>query len=157
MRVSARMMCLVGLGLLVPACASQDRHTFKSTPLLPTTLSLVDTTSDAVFWQMDIPTGHRLTVDFDHDGTAGVFRTKTNPATAMHWRLRQIGTSECVEQGELDLSGLPLIMTVAYRPSPELPVAEPEPEPQEKCEPAGSDGADEPDGQQGAVAAVPVE
>ena len=157
MRVSARTMCLVGLGLLVPACASLDRHTFKSTPLLPTTLSLVDTTSDAVFWRMEIPTGYRLTVDFDHDGTVGVLRTKTNPATAMQWRLRQIGTDGCVDQGELDLSGLPLIMKVAYRASPELPMAQPEPQPQDNCEPVGSDDADESDGQQDAVAAVPAE
>lgn len=157
MRVSARMVCLVGLGLLVPACASTDRHTFKSTPLLPTTLSLVDTTSDAVFWRMDIPTGHRLTVDFDHDGTFGVFRTKTNSATAMNWRLRQIDSSRCVDRGELDLSGLPLTMKVAYRPSPELPSDQREPEPQDKCQPAGSDDADQSDGQQAAMAVVPAE
>ena len=157
MRSFATILLMLGLGLLVPACASLDRHTFHSTALLPTTLSLVDTTNDTVFWKMDIPTDHKLTVNFDRNGTAGVFKTSMEPATTMRWQLRPVNGKAEPRQGTLELSASPLIMKVAYRRSPELPGGSPEPDEtlQDQASPANDNTPPVTDNKAPSIAAAP--
>jgi hypothetical protein len=63
-------------------------HTYFSTPSAPKTLTLVDIRSGDVIWQMDIPVGKQLTIDFD----AGKGDDSVYTPDLMRWEVFDLGT-----------------------------------------------------------------
>lgn len=115
-------LCIVGTSMLLAGCASEDKHVFESTAHLPTTLSLQDTTNDTIFWKMDIPVAHHLKVDFDRPPEFEYAKINPlRPATVFKWSLYRNDCSSPVQSGRESLCGLPFLMKVSYRKSPELP------------------------------------
>lgn len=126
MRVIGTTVGIAGLCLLVSACSSVDRHTFVSTPLLPATLTVIGTADEQVHWQMDIPAGYQLTVDFDEPHQSEILRARTASSTRMRWWLRRSDRTGTAEHGIAPMPlGLPLLMKVTYRAAPEMPAAPP--------------------------------
>ncbi len=121
-----RIAGMIGLVSLLGACASEDKHTFDSTPHLPTTIALMDTTNDTVFWKMDIPVWCRLKLDFDRKPEHEVFSTNpTFPATRLKWSIHYKDNNKVVKKGYEQLCGLPFVIKVIYREAPEYPEAVP--------------------------------
>jgi hypothetical protein len=73
--------------------SSSDAHTYISTPDAPKTIRVLDWTTNTVLWEMDVPVGKQLTIQFydDHDP-----KNAARPAL-MRWELWPAGT----EFGEL--------------------------------------------------------
>ena len=60
--------CLGLMGALLSGCsASLDAHTYESTPMLPMTVTIVDTTTGESLWAMDVPVNQKLRVRFYDD------------------------------------------------------------------------------------------
>ena len=126
-------LVLLAAGLFAAAGCSQDRHVFRSTVDLPTSVAVVDAMRDATLWQMDVPVQHKLVLDFDHRPELEPIITNTRPATRLAWRMYADGKVMPVKSDRLRLPGTPILVTVSYRPSPELP---PEPEADAEAETA---------------------
>lgn len=150
---SRRLINLLAPWMLVLALGwsagcSNDRHVFKSTVLRPTSVALVDMTNDQVLWSMDIPTGHKLDIDFNPLSASEVASVRpTVPAEHMRWRLRRISSPVSfldpeVDQGELDLPGNPVMLKVSYRNH--RPEQAPSPNPITPEEPSSPASADQP-------------
>jgi len=85
-------LCLGLLGAMLTGCkASLDSHTYESTPLLPMTVTIVDTTTGESLWAMDVPVNQRLRVRFYDDrrpdGATG------NRTAMMRWELTNLDKS----------------------------------------------------------------
>ena len=67
--------------------ASYDEYTYPSTPDMPTTIKLVEWTTNTTIWSVDIPVGKQLTVRFyeNHDP-----KNATRP-TLMRWEIFENG------------------------------------------------------------------
>ena len=111
------LACLTGF---LPAC-SKDKHVFRSTVFRPTTVSIRDLISKEVIWSNDIPVYHKLVVDFDRESDNLPFRIGSGPAQTMKWELIDQLTKSTVDEGLVDLSGLPIMIEPTYRPGPEVP------------------------------------
>jgi len=80
--------------LVIGACAhkpggsgeSRDTFTYISTPHLPQTVSLIDTTRGQTLWTCEIPVGQQLVVRFVNEGTDAVARG----TDVMRWSLMPI-------------------------------------------------------------------
>ncbi len=99
---------------------SLDRHTFRSTPLQPTTVILVDTTTDEEFWKMDVPVCMRLRLDFARQPEVEGFLYNPNPADKVTWKLLELDGSKVIDEGTCFLDGCrPFLIKVRYRDAPE--------------------------------------
>lgn len=117
---------LTGCADLTENWMSMDRHTFPSTPLLPATITLVDTTTDEEFWRMEVPVCTRLRLDFDHPPEMIPIRANANPATVLNWALLPQTGNSPIDSGQCHLNGCrPFLIKVIYRKSPELPASDP--------------------------------
>jgi hypothetical protein len=122
MAVPKLIAAILGGVLLIGCQASQDQHTFDSTPHLPTTVSLMDTANNTVFWTMEVPVWCRLKLDFDRESQREKWKVDpTFPATAMRWEMHRKDTKQVVKSGTEKLGGLPLLIRVTYRDRPEIP------------------------------------
>lgn len=118
-RRCSTILLIAILSTLVVGC-SQDRFTYKSTELLPVSLSVVDTRSDEVIWSRDIPVRHKMVVDFDGAvDILGVYTDK-RPAKKMTWKLLDIDTDQKIETGIVDLDSTIPMLKVDYRQAPEF-------------------------------------
>lgn len=117
--VQRAALLLVLIGPLV-AC-SQDKHVFRSTPDLPTTVALYDTAADRTIWVKDIPVSYKLVLDFDRKGEVPGLAAPSRPATSMQWELYAPDRMAAVESEEIELPGNPVAIKVSYRPIPEYP------------------------------------
>lgn len=92
-RLAVPALCLLLAGCAWPGYrpggnnSSTDAHTYFSTPDAPKTIKLMDWTTNTTIWQMDIPIGKQLTMQFydDHDP-----KNVARPAL-MRWELWEIG------------------------------------------------------------------
>jgi hypothetical protein len=107
------------MGPLV-AC-SQDKHVFRSTSDLPTTIALYDTAADRTIWVKDIPVSYKLVLDFDRKGEVPGVTAPARPATSVRWTLYAPDRLGGVESEKIELPGNPLAIKVSYRPIPEYP------------------------------------
>ncbi|MAX25552.1 MAG: hypothetical protein CMJ19_13710 [Phycisphaeraceae bacterium] len=99
---------------------SIDRHTFRSTPHLPATVVLMDTTTHEEFWKMDVPVCMRLRLDFSREPEIEGFVYNGNPASELTWTLMPDDKDEVVDQGQCFFDGCrPFLMKVRYRDAPE--------------------------------------
>lgn len=116
------IIAMVGV-MLLTGCwedVSIDRHTFRSTPLLPATVVLMDTTNDEEFWKMDVPVCMRLRLDFSRKPEIEGFVYNRNPASELTWTLMPDDTDKVIDQGQCFFDGCrPFLMKVRYRKSPE--------------------------------------
>lgn len=101
---------------------SMDRHVYRSTVDLPTTISIEDPYNNQSLWQMDIPVGLDLTIDFDREGELEVASVSGLPATSMQWKLID-QRNKGIDHGAIALPGTPVVIRVTYRPAPEYPQA----------------------------------
>ncbi len=61
----------VALGLLgsfLGGCQEGEKYVYKSTPHVPETVTLINTTTGEQVWSYDIPAGQELTVRFKEPG-----------------------------------------------------------------------------------------
>lgn len=124
--VFALAVMLLPLGGCFEHIASINKHTFKSTPLQPTTITLVDTSTHEEFWKMDVPVCTRLVMDFDRPPEMESIYNNVNPASILNWKLLPLDGNDPIDKGTCYLSGCrPFLMKVTYRDSPELPDADP--------------------------------
>jgi hypothetical protein len=110
------------LALLSAAGCSQDRKYYASTPLLPLNYELVDTARQEVLWAVQVPVDHELMVDLDRAGEVEWMKVSGQPATSLRWAIYRQGERQTpLQQGELALSGSPVLERLSYRPAPEQP------------------------------------
>jgi hypothetical protein len=116
------IIALVGV-MLLTGCwedASIDRHTFRSTPLLPATVVLMDTTNKEEFWKMDVPVCMRLRLNFSRKPEIDGLVSNPNPASELTWTLMSDDSDKAIDQGQCFFDGCrPFLMKVRYRESPE--------------------------------------
>ena len=116
------IMALLGV-MLLTGCwqdVSIDRHTFRSTPHLPATVVLMDTTNGEEFWKMDVPVCMRLRLDFSREPEVEGAVYNRNPASELTWSLLPDDTNKVIDQGQCFFDGCrPFLMKVRYRDSPE--------------------------------------
>lgn len=63
--------CLGLMSALLVGCnASRDAHVYESTPMLPMTVTIVDSTTGESLWAMDVPVNQKLKIRFYDDRTA---------------------------------------------------------------------------------------
>ena len=105
-------------GAVLTGC-SQDRHVFISTVNLPTTVTLYDPLADQSVWSKDIPVGQKLVLDLDREGEEELFSVSGHPATMLTWELYDLDSSEPLVEDQMALPGVPIVIKVSYRPSPE--------------------------------------
>ncbi|HAI14443.1 MAG TPA: hypothetical protein DCM28_22250 [Phycisphaerales bacterium] len=99
---------------------SIDRHTFRSTPHLPATVVLMDTTNHEEFWKMDVPVCMRLRLDFSREPEVEGAVYNRNPASELTWTLMSDDTEKVIDRGQCFFDGCrPFLMKVRYRDSPE--------------------------------------
>jgi len=99
---------------------SIDRHTFRSTPHLPATVVLMDTTTGEEFWKMDVPVCMRLRLDFSREPETEGLKYNRNPASEMTWTLMSDDTDKPIDMGQCFLDSCrPFVMKVRYRDGPE--------------------------------------
>lgn len=115
---------LAGALLLLGGCAT--KHTFRSTPELPATVLLSETSTDKVLWSMDVPVQHKVVVAFTTEGHDDMFNSGSNPPTHMEWTLETLNGDE-VSHDSLALPGTNVLLNVQYRPAPEKPGVTPLP------------------------------
>ncbi len=78
--------CLGLMGALLSGCqASLDSHSYSSTPLMPMTVTVVDTTTGESLWAMDVPVDQKLRVRF-YDNRSSDDSTG-NRTAMMRWEL----------------------------------------------------------------------
>ncbi|MCX5662276.1 MAG: hypothetical protein NTW19_21565 [Planctomycetota bacterium] len=114
---------VAGLLVLMTGCA---KSTYISTPELPTTLLVSETSTDKVLWSMDIPVQHKVKIRFSHPNQVDMFHTGANPATEMSWDLYTLNGDE-ITDGKVSLPGTNVLLNVQYRPAPEQPGVVPVP------------------------------
>ena len=112
----AAMLMVIVLG----GC-SIDRRVFPSSPDLPLNYSLVDTSSGQTIWSMEVPVLHKLVVDLDRDDEVEIARISGRPATSMRWYLYSVRPVRKIDEGRINLQGMPIVQNISYRPAPELP------------------------------------
>lgn len=109
--------------MLLTGCwedVSIDRHTFRSTPHLPATVVLMDTTNGEEFWKMDVPVCMRLQLDFSRKPEIEGMVYNRNPASELTWSLMPDDTDKVIDQGQCFFDGCrPFLMKVRYREAPE--------------------------------------
>lgn len=99
---------------------SIDRHTFRSTPHLPATVVLMDTTNHEEFWKMDVPVCMRLRLDFSRKPEIDGIISNPNPASELTWTLMPDDSEKVIDQGQCFFDGCrPFLMKVRYREAPE--------------------------------------
>jgi hypothetical protein len=106
------------------AGCSQNKHVFKSTPELPTTVQVTDALSGNVIWAMDVPVNEELSLDFDRSYNVELFKNAHEPPNSMTWKLFHIRSGWQVAPykfGRVRLDGVRAMMKVTYRPTPEYP------------------------------------
>lgn len=69
--------------------ASRDKFQYESHPLMPATVTIVDTRTGEAVWSMDVPVGQKLAIRF-YDGREADDATPTLPAL-MRWQVVDIG------------------------------------------------------------------
>lgn len=119
-RLSALGIVVALVSLAVVGC-SNDRRVFRSTPDLPLNYTLVDTASGQSVWSMEVPVMHKLVVDLDRADEYEIAYISGLPATEMRWYLYQFRPRKLVDEGAVDLQGMPVVQKISYRPAPELP------------------------------------
>jgi len=78
--------CLGLMGALLSGCsASLDAHTYESTPMLPMTVTVVDSTTGESLWAMDVPVNQKLRVRFYDDRRPD--DVSGNRTAMMRWEL----------------------------------------------------------------------
>lgn len=78
--------CLGLMGALLSGCqASLDSHSYASTPLMPMTVTVVDTTTGESLWAMDVPVDQKLRVRFYDDRRPN--DATGNRTAMMRWEL----------------------------------------------------------------------
>lgn len=116
------IIALVGV-MLLTGCwedVSIDRHTFRSTPHLPATVVLMDTTTHEEFWKMDVPVCMRLRLDFSREPETEGFDYNRNPASEVTWTLMPDDVDTVIDRGQCFFDGCrPFLMKVRYRDQPE--------------------------------------
>jgi hypothetical protein len=111
-------LALLLAALCLAACASQDIHIYESTDQLPTTVTIIDTTTHETVWSKPVPLRHRLEVDLDREGENEFIQVSGRPATSMHFRLKDAG-GHTVESGDVTLPGRALLIKPVYDRKPE--------------------------------------
>lgn len=125
-------LCLMFGGLLLASSGcTTDRHTYISTEHSPKTLSLVDRVTEEAIWTADIPVGTKLVLDLDVKvGEDNLMLMKDGHPTRMRWWLHRntqkkvfhegyYSSAEALDQGIVDLPGVPTKMILSLRPTPE--------------------------------------
>lgn len=102
--------------------ASQDRYEFESTVSRPLTVVLAEIHGDRPIWSMDIPVDHVLVVDLDRYDEIELVSVSGRPAQRMSWYLYGPDRGLPVDQGTLELPGVPVILKVEPRVAPEYPL-----------------------------------
>lgn len=78
--------CMGLIGALLTGCsASRDAHSYESTPMMPLTVTIVDTTTGESLWAMDVPVNQQLRVRFYDDRKPE--DATGNRAAMMRWEL----------------------------------------------------------------------
>lgn len=137
MNFHVRLASLAVAASLLIGCGSLDKYEYVSTPHLPTTVSLMNTANDEVFWKMDIPVGHKLKLDFDRPGDIDFLKVGKTPADKFAWKLQTVD-GEQTEKGTEQLSGMPFVVKVNYRRPGEMATAmtqQPAPQPTQAVAP----------------------
>lgn len=116
-------LTLLAACALAVGCASTDEHEFHSTPHLPTTVTLYDSMNARPLWVKEVPVQHKLLVDFDRGEDNEALKLNTNPPTHMQWWLydEDGNKDKAIQTEKMTLPGVPVILKVAYRKSPEYP------------------------------------
>lgn len=79
-------LCLGLFGAMLTGCkASLDSHSYTSTPLMPVTVTVVDTTTGESLWAMDVPVNQKLRVRFYDDRRPD--EAAGNRTAMMRWEL----------------------------------------------------------------------
>jgi biopolymer transport protein ExbD len=117
------LLPLFALLALLPACASNDVQTYRSTVGRPLTIQVVDPYTQKVYFTKDIPPDDILTIGLDHENEVPLMMVDWRPATSMTWELYGPGSEiRSIESGRMDLPGTPLNIVQKVRPGPEYPM-----------------------------------
>ncbi|MBI1373033.1 MAG: hypothetical protein GC159_09755 [Phycisphaera sp.] len=98
-----------------PYGRSIDRHNFESTPLLPVTLTLVDSVTHETLWSLDVPVGKMAVVDLEHKHDNTAQQTAAEPAYKMRWAVLDTGTTFADLPNTLELPGNPVLLKMTHR------------------------------------------
>ncbi|MEO1583877.1 MAG: hypothetical protein AAFR96_04800 [Planctomycetota bacterium] len=82
---AAALTALAGCYSIGGVPASRDRFTYESHPLMPATVTIMDTRTGESVWSLDVPVGQKLVVRFYDDRTPDD-ATPTRTAM-MRWRV----------------------------------------------------------------------
>ena len=94
---------------------SDDKHNFTSTPLMPLTVSLVDTITGDTVWKMDVPINKKLVIDLDHSQQWTSAQTVHMPATKVRWNVFDPDERLGLLTHDQELTGNPIVMKVTIR------------------------------------------
>lgn len=115
------LLPLLAAALLAGCHVSDDKHTFTSTVWQPMNIEVLDQITRKRLWYYEIPTYHKLTLEFTRPPEVKFIQVKPHPATEMRWTLKHVEKNGVVDKGEQTLSGMPIIMRMSIREAPELP------------------------------------
>jgi len=78
--------CLGLMSALLTGCqSSQDAHIYESTPMLPMTVTIVDSTTGESLWSLDVPVNSKLKIRFYDDREPD--NASGNRTAMMRWDL----------------------------------------------------------------------
>lgn len=78
--------CLGLMSALLTGChSSQDAHVYESTPMLPMTVTVVDSTTGESLWALDVPVNRKLKIRFYDDRKPD--EASGNRVAMMRWDL----------------------------------------------------------------------
>lgn len=124
-----KTMRLMGLmivgGLLSGGCthfptgSSLDKHMYVSTPEMPLSLKLLDTSTGEVVWSLDVPIYKKAVIDLDHDDKWTPAQTPHIPATEIKWGIFEPDSRFGQLENSQKLSGNPVLLKVSIREAEE--------------------------------------
>lgn len=86
---AAMLLTSVGCYSIGGMPASRDKFQYESHPLMPATVTILDTRTGEAVWSMDVPVGQKLAIRF-YDSREADDATPTLPAL-MRWQVVDIG------------------------------------------------------------------
>ena len=98
---------------------SDDQFTYDSTSHLPVSVALVDSRTDAPLWEVDVPVGQRLVVQFSPDRAE---QSSLDTPDLMRWEVYPIKSKTSFLRNAMPVPNAgSRRLDVTYRPAPEFP------------------------------------
>lgn len=123
-----RLACLIFSAILVLAtgCSSYthlglsiDRHTFRSTPLRPVSLKLVEEASGKPLWMLDVPVNKMVVVQMNHTKTFIESGYGKVPPIGISWNIFAPDDDFGYLANNMPLPGTPVKLVYTHREDPD--------------------------------------